>query len=54
MLTPAQADHYKTEGYVVVPDFLSPDQVAAFNEVAIRHERRKRLARNQVIEIIQR
>ena len=30
MLTPAQADHYKTEGYVVVPDFLSPDQVAAF------------------------
>jgi len=30
MLTSAQADDYKTEGYIVVPDFLSPAQVSAF------------------------
>ena len=30
ILTPTQADHYNTEGYVVVPDFLSSDQVAVF------------------------
>ena len=30
MLKPTQVDHYNDEGYVVVPDFLSGDQVAAF------------------------
>ena len=30
MLNPTQVDHYNDEGYVVVPDFLSGDQVAAF------------------------
>ena len=30
MLPSAQAADYKTEGYIVVPDFLSPAQVSAF------------------------
>ena len=30
MLNPTQVEHYNNEGYVVVPDFLSGDQVAAF------------------------
>ena len=30
MLSPTQVEQYNTEGYVVVPDFLSTDQVASF------------------------
>ncbi len=30
MLTSAQVDHYHTEGYIVVPNFLSTEQVATF------------------------
>ena len=30
MLTPAQAAHYHTEGYLVAPDFLSAEQIATF------------------------
>ena len=30
MLTPAQVEHYHTEGYVAVPSFLSAEEIAAF------------------------
>lgn len=30
MLTPAQVEHYHTEGYVAVPGFLSAEEIAAF------------------------
>ena len=30
MLSPAQVDHYNTEGYTVVGNFLSNEQIAAF------------------------
>ena len=30
MLSTEQVDHYNTEGYIVVPDFLSTEQVTAF------------------------
>ena len=29
MLSPTQVDHYKTEGYTVVGNFLSNEQIAA-------------------------
>ncbi len=30
MLTPAQVEHYHTEGYVAVPGFLNAEEIAAF------------------------
>lgn len=30
MLTPAQVEHYHTEGYVAIPGFLSAEEIAAF------------------------
>ena len=30
MLTPAQVEHYHTEGYVAIPGFLSAQEIAAF------------------------
>ena len=30
MLTPAQVEHYHTEGYVAVSGFLSAEEIAAF------------------------